>query len=106
MYNYLEMCHLVTQTSFYWRKKVDNLLYRLMPTWWIPLYTMVTFTRIPYKQCLALRQRQDQVLKVFRLTGYSVVGLYLLQKFSTFVIKPLAKTSIVQNILPRFAADK
>ncbi|CAF3136199.1 unnamed protein product [Rotaria socialis] len=106
MYNYREMSHLVTQTSFYWRKKVDNCLYRLIPNWWVPLYTMVTFTRIPYKQCLALRQRQDQVLKLFRLTGYSVAGLYLLQKLATFVIKPLAKTPIVQNILPRFAATK
>ncbi|CAF4464748.1 unnamed protein product, partial [Rotaria magnacalcarata] len=52
------------------------------------------------------RQRQDQILKLFRLTGYAVAGLYLLQKLSTFVINPLAKTSIVQNILPRFAANK
>ena len=106
MYNYREMSHLVTQRSFYWRKKLDNLFYRYAPNWWIPLYTMVTFTRIPYKQCLDLRRRQDQILKICRLISYSVVGLYLLKQFAIYVIKPFAIKFIVRKILPRTVADQ
>ncbi len=106
MYNYLEMRHLVTQRSFYWRKKIDNFLYRFLPNWWIPLYTMVTFTRIPYSQCVELRHRQDKILKIFRLIGYSIIGLYLLKKFAILVLKPLAIKLIVRKILPQIIADQ
>lgn len=106
MYNYREMSHLVTQRSYYWRKKIDNFLYRFIPNWWIPLYTMVTFTRIPYKQCLELRQKQDKILKIIRSIGYSIIGLYILKQFAIYVIKPLAIKFIVRKILPKIVADQ
>jgi hypothetical protein len=106
MYNYREMSHLVTQRSYYWRKHIDNILYRFLPNWWIPLYTMVTFTRIPYKQCIKLRHQQDKILKILRLIGYSIIGLYLLKQFAIFVIKPLAIQFIVRKILPKIVADQ
>ncbi len=106
MYNYREMSHLVTQRSFLWRKKLDNILYRFVPQWWMPLYTMVTFTRIPYKQCLELRQRQDKILKILRSIGYSIIGLYLLKQFAIYAIKPLAIKFIVRKILPKLVADQ
>jgi hypothetical protein len=93
MYNYRELSHLVTQRSFVWRKKIDNMLYRLMPHWWIPLYNMVTFTRIPYHQCIELRQRQDRILNVIGLIGYLVIGLYVLKNLFAFEIM---KSNIVQ----------
>jgi hypothetical protein len=106
MYNYNEMRHLVTQRSYYWRKKIDNFLYRIIPQWWVPLYTMVTFTRIPYNRCVELRQRQDRILKILRLIGYSVIGLYLLKQFAIYVIKPFAIKFIVRKILPKMVADQ
>ncbi|CAF1393595.1 unnamed protein product [Adineta steineri] len=106
MYNHHEMRHLVTQRSYYWRKKIDNFLYRIIPQWWIPLYTMVTFTRIPYKQCLELRKRQDNILKILRLIGYSIIGLYALKQFAIYVIKPFAIQFIVRKILPKMVADQ
>jgi kynurenine 3-monooxygenase len=106
MYNYREMRHLVTQRSFYWRKKIDDFLYRFVPNWWIPLYTMVTFTRIPYKQCLDSRRRQDKILKILRLIGYSIIGLYLLKQFAILVLKPLAIKFIIRKILPKIIAEQ
>ena len=106
MYNHREMRHYVTQRSYYWRKQIDNFLYRFVPQWWIPLYTMVTFTRIPYRQCLELRQRQDKILKIARGIGYSIVGLYLLKQLAVFVIKPLAIKFIVRKVLPKIVADQ
>ncbi len=98
MYNYRELSHLVTQRSFVWRKKIDNFLYRLMPHWWIPLYNMVTFSRMPYHKCIEFRQRQDHILKVVRLIGFLVIGLYVLKKvfaleiMKSFIVQFLPKT--------------
>ena len=106
MYNYREMSHLVTQRSYLWRKKIDNVLYRLMPAWWIPLYTMVTFTRIPYHQCIDLRDRQDRILKVFRWVGYSILGSYLFKQFAIYVVKPFALRFIARKVLPAVVANQ
>lgn len=64
MYNYIEMRHLVNTRAFRIRKKVDAILYRLFPSYWIPLYNMVTFTRAPYSKCIQEKKRQDNILKV------------------------------------------
>ena len=106
MYNYLEMSHLVTQRSFLWRKKLDSLLYRLIPKWWIPLYTMVTFTRIPYSKCVDFRQRQDRILKILRFIGYSIVGSYLFKQFALYVIKPFAIKLVAHRYLPTVVANQ
>lgn len=62
MYNYVEMRDLVNSKLFTMRKSLDNILYRLMPTKWIPLYTMVTFSRIPINECVEKRRAQDKLL--------------------------------------------
>lgn len=68
MYNYVEMRDLVNSWSFKMRKHLDNLLYRLFPSRWIPLYTMVTFSRIPVDECVRRRAAQDKLLsKTWRL---------------------------------------
>lgn len=61
MYNYLEMRDLVNQNYFYWRKTIDTLLFSYLSEKWIPLYNSVTFSAIPYKQCIENRQWQDKV---------------------------------------------
>jgi len=106
MYNYREMSHYVTQRSFLWRKKIDNYLYRLIPNWWIPLYTMVTFTRIPYSRCYELYCRQNRILKTCRIIGYSIASLYVLKQLAIYVIKPLAIKFIVKKILPKIVAEQ
>lgn len=62
MYNYVEMRDLVNSVSFRLRKKLDDFLYRLFPSSWVPLYTMVTFTRIPIHECVQRRANQDKLL--------------------------------------------
>jgi len=62
LYNYIEMRDLVNKKSFLFRKKFDNLLHWLFPSLWVPLYTSVTFSRMPYKQCIDNRAWQDSVL--------------------------------------------
>lgn len=62
MYNYIEMRDLVNTWSFKARKQLDDLLYRFFPRNWIPLYTMVTFSRIPVNECVDRRKNQDKIL--------------------------------------------
>jgi kynurenine 3-monooxygenase len=63
MYNYLEMRDLVSSPTFLLKKKVDRALHLAMPQRWIPLYTMVSFTNIPYAEAKARAEHQDLLLK-------------------------------------------
>jgi len=67
--NYIEMRSSVNSTSYLLRKKVDNVLNSLFPRTWTPLYTMVTFTRIRYSECISFREWQDKVLSRAILVG-------------------------------------
>lgn len=100
------MTHLVTLRSFIWRKKIDNILYKLIPRWWIPLYTMVTFSRIPYHQCMALRKRQDRILEMIRDVSYTVVGLFVIRRYAWPAVKPFMIRFIVDELLPRLGVNK
>ncbi|VEN43039.1 unnamed protein product [Callosobruchus maculatus] len=71
MYNYVEMRDLVNRKSFRVRKTVDEVIFRLCPKTWIPLYNSVSFSNLDYSRCLRNKQSQD---KVYNL----LVGLFLL----------------------------
>merc|ERR1719415_479212 len=79
MYNYIEMRDLLNKKSFLVRKKLDNFLHWLFPSFWVPLYTSVTFSRMRYNQCVSNRAWQDVVLnRISALVGVgSLVGVYL-----------------------------
>lgn len=62
LYNYVEMRHHVASTSFLFHKKVDQILHRLFPKSFIPLYTMVTFSRIPYAEVIRRAQWQSKMV--------------------------------------------
>lgn len=83
MYNYEELKDLVNKNSYKLRKKFDTFMNRLFPESWIPLYSMVTFSRIPYSEVVERRKRQDRILsRVLGTTSTlavvgAVVGMYL-----------------------------
>ena len=43
-------------------RELGILLHRLFPRWYLPLYTMIEFTRIPYAAALRRARRQDRVV--------------------------------------------
>jgi kynurenine 3-monooxygenase len=61
--NFLEMRDRVGSRLFVWKKKLAILLHRLFPRWYVPLYTMIEFTRIPYAEALRRARRQDWVVR-------------------------------------------
>lgn len=81
--NYEEMRHKVTSRWFIFRKHVDNWLHWLLPSKFIPLYTMVTFSQIPYAQVIARAKRQDAIVNMalaLGATGVSGLLAYVVLK--------------------------
>lgn len=62
MYNYIEMRSLVTSPVFLMKKKLFNFLHWIMPNTFIPLYTMVSFSQIPYHTVIERSHWQDKVV--------------------------------------------
>lgn len=83
--NYLEMRSLVRSNLFIFRKYVDNILHFLFPARFIPLYTMVAFTRMPYSKVVAKNKFQRKIVNAGML-GLGVGGLcgllFLLYRWS------------------------
>lgn len=77
MYNYIEMRAHVNSKLYIMRKHLDNVLQWLFPRHWIPLYTMVTFSVIPYKEVIDRRKRQDEILSksLWSFVLFSGIGL-------------------------------
>ena len=62
------------------QKRLEAFLHRLVPGYWIPLYTMVSFTRIPYREATNRAQRQDKILTT-TAKGLVIVGTLLALRF-------------------------
>lgn len=60
--NFVEMRVKVAHPQFLNRKKLEVRLQNQFPNYWVPLYTMVTFTDIPYSRCLRIGEIQQEVL--------------------------------------------
>lgn len=46
--NFLEMRDHVASPAFLWKKRFEKTVHRLFPRWFVPLYSMISFSLIPY----------------------------------------------------------
>jgi kynurenine 3-monooxygenase len=76
--NFVEMRDHVASSSFLFKKKVEKVLHRMLPGSFIPLYTMVSFSRIPYADAVARAARQDRWLTIAVLGLVVMVAALLL----------------------------
>ncbi|XP_061238510.1 LOW QUALITY PROTEIN: kynurenine 3-monooxygenase [Bos javanicus] len=86
MYNYIEMRAHVNSRWFIFRKNIERLLHAIMPSTFIPLYTMVTFSRIRYHEAVLHWYWQKKVINggLFLLgTLIAVSGTYLLTRYKS-----------------------
>lgn len=72
--NFVEMRDRVASPLFRLKKKVEKLLHALFPRSFIPLYTMISFTTIPYADAVEKAARQDTALR----WGAGIVVLLLI----------------------------
>ncbi|RDC62052.1 FAD-dependent oxidoreductase [Adhaeribacter pallidiroseus] len=61
--NFIEMRDLVADPRFLLRKKIESKINAQFPEKWLPLYTMVTYTHLPYSQALETGKHQDKIMK-------------------------------------------
>ena len=62
MDNYIEMRASVMSPSYLIRKKVDGVLNYWFPRFWKPLYSMVSFSTIPYAQVVKIESYQETMV--------------------------------------------
>jgi kynurenine 3-monooxygenase len=62
MENFEEMKEQVSDPKFAIRKKIEAKLHSLFPKDWIPLYTMVTFSDMPYSEAYILGKLQEKIM--------------------------------------------
>lgn len=79
--NYIEMRAKTASKGFLFRKQVEGLLQTLFPSLWIPQYSMVAFTRIPYDEVIRRAERQDRIIDRtvlgLKITGFLALLLSL-----------------------------
>lgn len=110
-----KMRDLVTRKTYRLRKIIDDFLFWLLPNRWVPLYNSVSFTHMPYKQCIANRKWQDKVcnykhLKAYLLTIYAISSTRRNSIYFNFILQILARSlvglSIAVTVSTAFAAYK
>ncbi len=75
--NFVEMRDKTASRAFRAYKRIDRTLHALLPGWYTPLYTMVSFTRIPYAEARRRAARQDRVVVTLSV-ALVVLLLYVL----------------------------
>jgi kynurenine 3-monooxygenase len=78
--NFVEMRDKVGSRRFLWRKRGERWLHRLFPRWYLPLYSMITFSRIPYARARRRARIQDRVV----LLALGILVLALVAGFVFF----------------------
>jgi kynurenine 3-monooxygenase len=75
--NFIEMRDKTASRAFRAKKKLDHLLEALLPGIYLPLYTMVTFTRIPYAEAARRAQRQDRIVYCTLIAAVVIIVSFL-----------------------------
>jgi kynurenine 3-monooxygenase len=75
--NFIEMRDKTASRTFRAKKKLDHLLEAALPGVYLPLYTMVTFTRVPYAQAARRARLQDRILYAV-LAALVLIGILAL----------------------------
>lgn len=85
--NYIEMRDKVASNFFLLQTAFEKLLHRLFRSSYLPLYTMVAFTNIPYAEVIRRNKSQKACLTHgFRIATASLVGCVAVKVFK--IVKP------------------
>ena len=75
--NFIEMRDKTASRAFRAKKKLDHFLEAALPGIYLPLYTMVTFTRIPYAEAARRAQLQDRIMYSGLVTLIALIVLLI-----------------------------
>ncbi len=77
VHNFIEMRDKTASKTFRAKKKLDHLLEGLLPGVYLPLYAMVTFTRIPYAEAARRARRQERIVYAGLVAGITAIAVAL-----------------------------
>jgi kynurenine 3-monooxygenase len=77
VHNFIEMRDKTASKRFRAKKRLDHVLEGALPGTYMPLYSMVSFTRIPYAEAAERAERQDRIVY-----GGLIVGAALALRFA------------------------
>jgi kynurenine 3-monooxygenase len=77
VHNFIEMRDKTASRAFRAKKKLDHALEGVLPGIYLPLYTMVSFTRIPYAEATRRAQLQDRIVYGILIAAAVIVALLL-----------------------------
>ena len=81
--NFIEMRDKTASKTFRAKKKLDHALEAALPGLYLPLYTMVTFTRMPYAKAAKRAQIQDSLVYASLFLIAAILVAALLWLFAT-----------------------
>jgi kynurenine 3-monooxygenase len=73
--NFVEMRDKTASRLFRAKKKLDHFLEGVLPGTYLPLYTMVTFTRIPYAAAARRARLQDRIVYAGLAAGVALIAV-------------------------------
>jgi kynurenine 3-monooxygenase len=76
--NFIEMRDKTASKTFRAKKKLDHLLEGFLPGIYLPLYTMVTFTRLPYSEAARRARRQDRIVYAALVAALALIMFFVL----------------------------
>jgi kynurenine 3-monooxygenase len=71
--NFIEMRDKTASRTFRAKKKLDHALEALLPGLYLPLYTMVTFTRMPYAEAAKRARQQDLLVYSTVIVAFAIL---------------------------------
>jgi len=98
--NFVEMRDKTASKVFRTKKKLDHLLEGLLPGIYLPLYAMVTFSRIPYAEAARRARRQDRIVYAVLLTALAILILAISVGLFRFINLFLNLGLLVENVEP------
>jgi kynurenine 3-monooxygenase len=67
--NFVEMRDKTASRLFHLGKRVEHGLHRILPRWYLPLYSMISFSTIPYARARRRARLQDRVVRLCALAA-------------------------------------
>ena len=83
--NFVEMRDKTASKVFRTKKKLDHLLEGLLPGIYLPLYAMVTFSRIPYAEAARRARRQDRIVYATLIAALAILILAISVELFPFI---------------------
>jgi len=88
--NYIEMRDKTADEKFLHQKKIESWFSARHPDKWIPLYSQVSFSHIPYHEALANGNRQQQIMdKVMELP--EIYSEWQTEKVEDFILRMISQ---------------